>query len=104
MKTLSSEFCLSHIVAEYVNVDENQNIFRIAKDALIIPVTNIWQKLGASTVKRVKTRIRWARKMNLSMDIAWKETLQCKLLLNYTLCEEYTALNNDILQILEWLN
>lgn len=50
------------MITEYSHVNELQNIFRIAKVALIIPVTNAWPEGGANAVKWIKTRMRYTMK------------------------------------------
>ena len=43
----------------------SQMCYRIAKIALIVPVSNAWPERGAISVKQVKTRMRSTIKMEL---------------------------------------
>ena len=41
----------------FIELEEFHHIYRIAKISLIVPVSNAWPERGASSIKRVKTRM-----------------------------------------------
>ena len=56
LKSTSTEWALHRIVRTFSSNENLTMIYEIAKFAFITPVTNPWPELGASAVKRVKTR------------------------------------------------
>lgn len=65
MKAAAFEICLSHIVAEYADVDECQNILRKGKVVLTIPVINAWPEKGTSPVNGLKLELETLSKLIL---------------------------------------
>ena len=66
-KPKATVWSLLYIGNSFTESEEFHHIYRIEKIALIVPVSNAWPERGASSVKRIKTRVRSAMKMDLSM-------------------------------------
>ena len=60
-----TEWSLKQIVNNFSEDENYCLIAKFAKTALIVPVSNAWPERGASTVKRVKTRMRSTMKNDL---------------------------------------
>ena len=64
-KKTSTEWTLNYILKKYKDENDFDKIFTLAKIVNIVPVTNVWPELGASAVKRVKSRQRSSMKNDL---------------------------------------
>ena len=62
IKFSPTECVLRKIVKDYQHDEQFALVYRVAKVALVTPVTNAWPERGASAVKRIKTRSRSSMK------------------------------------------
>ncbi|CAB4023114.1 zinc finger 862-like, partial [Paramuricea clavata] len=65
IKFSPTEWVLRKIVKDYQHDEQFALVYRVAKVALVTPVTNAWPERGASAVKRIKTRSRSSMKSDL---------------------------------------
>ena len=65
VKLSPTEWVLRKIAKDYRDHEQFALVYKIAKIALVTPVTNAWPEWGASAVKRIKTRSRSCMKSDL---------------------------------------